>query len=106
MAQNPPVKTPAVLWIGVIVLVVLAVGAVGYLVSTFLFAFSGGQYRMVEVVNLGALAVIAVGVITAAALWKLRSPVAGVVGAAMATGVAWIIAMIAEWVLSFSLGAG
>jgi len=85
--------------------VILVVGVVGYIVTTFLFAFSGGQYRMVNVVNVGALAVIGVGALAAAlALWK-RSSATAIKWAAIATGIGWVIALLAEWLLSFALGA-
>ncbi len=76
----------------------------GYLVTTFLFAFSGGQYRMVTVVTFGALAVIGLGVLVAVLTWRLRSPAAAIKWTAIATGAGWVAAVIAEWLISFGLG--
>ncbi len=84
---------------------VIVPGGFFYLVTTFLFAFSGGQYRMVAVVNGGALIVIAAGVAAAVIMWRLRSPVSAVKWSAAVTSVGWITAIVAEWLLSFSLGA-
>jgi hypothetical protein len=98
-------RGPAILWIGVIALVLIPICGVGYLVTTFLFAFSGGQYRMVEVVNIGALIVFALGVLVAAVAWRLRSPSAAVGWAAAATGAGWVVALTTEWLISFRLGA-
>ena len=85
--------------------IVVSAGGFFYLVTTFLFAFSGGQYRMVAVVNGGALLVVAVGVATAAGVWRMRSPVSAVKWTASVTGLGWIAAVASEWLLSFSLGA-
>jgi hypothetical protein len=85
--------------------IILVVGAVGYIVTTFLFAFSGGQYRMVNVVNVGALAVIGVGALAAALAWWKRSSATAIKWTAIATGIGWVIALLAEWLLSFALGA-
>lgn len=84
--------------------VVLAVGAFGYLVTTFLFAFSGGQARMVAVVNLVALAVVVSSFVVAAAVWVLRSPMHALQWTAIATVILWFVALVIEFVLSFSLG--
>jgi xanthine/uracil permease len=75
-------------------------------VTTFLFAFSGGQVRMVPVVQYGFFAVSGAAVLLAAAVWLLRSPGAAVVAAALGTLVLWLIAIFVEWRLSFDLGAG
>lgn len=66
MGDTGPAKTSAPLLIVTIAAIVLPAALAGYLVTTFLFAFSGGQYRMVEVVNVGALAVIGLDVLVAA----------------------------------------
>jgi hypothetical protein len=87
-----------------IVVVVLAAGAFGYLVTTFLFAFSGGQFRMVAVVNLVALAVVVSSFLVAVAVWILRSPIHALKWAAIGTAIAWFAAIAIEFVLSFSLG--
>jgi hypothetical protein len=86
--------------------IVLVAGAVGYLVATFLFAFSGGQYRMVAVVNAATLIVIALSALIAAVVWLRRSPGAAVGAAAIATGAGWAVALVVVWLISFSLGAG
>jgi len=96
---------PWILWIVVLAAVVLPAGGFGYLVTTFLFAFSGGQNRMVEVVNVGALSVIALGVVVAAVAWRLRSPATAVGWTATAMGLGWVAAIVVEWIVSFRLGA-
>ncbi|HEY3085265.1 MAG TPA: hypothetical protein VGK28_07390 [Candidatus Dormibacteraeota bacterium] len=85
--------------------IVLLAAGIGYLVTTFLFAFSGGQYRMVTVVNAGALCVIALGLAAAVVGWMIRSPEKAIKWAAFATGIGWPVALIAEWLISFQLGA-
>jgi hypothetical protein len=87
-----------------IAMVVLAAGAFGYLLTTFLFAFSGGQYRMVAVVNLAAVAVVVASFAVAALTWILRSPMHALQWAAIGTSIGWIVAIAIEFVLSFSLG--
>ncbi len=96
---------PAAAAILVIAVLVFVPAALGWLVTTFLFAFSGGQYRMVGVVNLGAVAVIALGLVAGAAAWLVRSRTAAIITAAFATIGGWVAAVIVEWVLSFWLGA-
>jgi hypothetical protein len=87
-----------------IAIVVLAAGAIGYLVTTFLFAFSGSQYRMVAVVNLGAVLVLVSSFAVAAVSWMLRSPMDALKWALIATAIGWVAAFAIEFVLSFSLG--
>ena len=87
-----------------IAVVVVAAGAFGYLLTTFLFAFSGSQFRMVPVVNLVALAVVVSSLVVAAVAWILRSPVDALKWMLIATGVGWAAAIAVEFVLSFSLG--
>ena len=106
MGDTGPSRTSAPLGMVAIAVIVLGVAAVGYLVTTFLFAFSGGQYRMVAVVNLGAVAVISLGVLVAAVKWIVRSSAEAIKWTAIATGGGWVAALIAEWLFSFSLGAG
>jgi hypothetical protein len=89
----------------VLAAIVLPAAGFGYVITTFLFAFSGGQYRMVQVVGIGAMAVIAVNVLVAVVAWRLRSPGAAIKWTAAAVGASWAVALIAEWLLSFSLGA-
>jgi len=84
--------------------VVLAAGAFGYLVTTFLFAFSGGQSRMVGVVNLVAVSVVVSSLVVAAIVWVLRSPMHAFQWTAIATVIGWFAAIAIEFVLSFSLG--
>lgn len=87
-----------------IAVVVLAAGAFGYLLTTFLFAFSGSQFRMVAVVNLVAVAVVVSSFVLAAFTWILRSPMRALQWAAIGTGIGWLAAIAIEFVLSFSLG--
>src|SRR5882762_9168251 len=87
-------------------LIIAVISGFFFFVTTFLFAFSGGQYRMVSVVQYGALAVITVSVLVAAIAWRLRSPTAAVLCAAIATPAAGVVALVVEWGLSFVLGAG
>jgi hypothetical protein len=77
-----------------------------YLVTTFLFHFSGGQYRMGPVVDYSALAVIAGTLLLTAIVWRVRSPAAALKCAAIATPAAWVVAIVVEWGFSFALGAG
>jgi hypothetical protein len=60
---------------------------------------------MVQVVGIGAVSVITVDVLVAVVAWRLRSPVAAIKWTAVATGAGWVVAIIAEWLISFSLGA-
>ena len=105
MNTSRPTAKQRLLWAAVIATFVLVAAGFGYLVTTFLFAFSGGQYRMVTVVNIGALLVAALGLVVAAVTWRLRSPGAAVASTVVATGAAWVAVVIVEWILSFSLGA-
>ncbi len=100
-----PAAMPAAIKIIAIAAIELPAGGVGYLLTTFLFAFSGGQSRMVAVVNTGALVVIGLGALAAAVTWRLPSPTAAIKWSAIATGVGWVAAVIAEWLISFQLGA-
>ena len=85
MGDTGPARTSAPLGTVAVTGIVLGVAAVGYLVTTFLFAFSGGQYRMVAVVNLGAVAVISLGVLVAAVKWIVRSSAEAIKWTAIAT---------------------
>src|SRR5262245_42108482 len=91
-------------WALVIGVIVLVPSGVMYLATTFLFAFSGGQYRMVPVVNYAALIVVLFGVGTAALTWKLRSVTKAVFAAGATTAGGWVTAVVVEWLLSFQLG--
>jgi hypothetical protein len=77
-----------------------------FLATTFLFHFSSGQDRMAPVVNYGALTVVAGTSLLAVMVWRIRSPAAALKWAAIATPVAWVAAVLVEWVFSFFLGAG
>jgi hypothetical protein len=89
-----------------LVLVIVPASAFMFLVTTFLFHFSGGQSRMEAVVNYGALAVIAATALVAVVGWRTRSPVDAIKYTAIATGVLWVAALFVEWGFSFALGAG
>jgi len=89
-----------------ILISVLLVGAFMYLVTTFLFDFSGGQYRMGPVVVYGALAAMGATLVVAAIAWRIRSPAAAAAWATIATAVAWVLAIFVEWRISYVLGAG
>jgi hypothetical protein len=105
MGNAGPTRPNAALSIVAVALIVLPATGVGYLITTFLFAFSGGQNRMVAVVNVGALTVIGLDVLVAAVMWRLRSPTAAIKWTAITTGVGWVAAVVADWLISFSLGA-
>jgi hypothetical protein len=105
MNDRQQARTSVYLLVVVIALIVLVAAAIGYFVTTFLFAFSGGQHRMVAVVNVAALIVIGASVLVTAVTWRLRSREAAVASTAIATGVGWVVAVVAEWLISFSLGA-
>jgi hypothetical protein len=77
-----------------------------YLVTTFLFAVSGGQVRMLPVVESGFYAASAASFLLAAIVWVLRSAKAAVISAALGTLAIWVVAVFIEWRLSFVLGAG
>ena len=53
MNPSRPTAKQRLLWAALIGSTVLVAAAFGYLVTAFLYAFSGGQYRMVTVVNIG-----------------------------------------------------
>jgi hypothetical protein len=89
-----------------IVLILGPAGGFMFLATTFLFHFSSGQDRMAPVVNYGALAVVAGTSLLAVMVWRIRSPAAALKWAAIATPVAWVAAVLVEWVFSFFLGAG
>ena len=76
-----------------------------YLVTTFLFAFSGGQYLMVPIVSAGPIVVLTLTLVIAAVAWIFRSPVAAIKAAAIVTGAGWGAAIVVEWLISFRLGA-
>jgi arginine exporter protein ArgO len=104
--EPAPYRPPTWATVLSIALIVGLVAPVMYLVTTFLFHFSGGQYRMGPVVDYGALAVIAGTLLLTAIVWKVRSPAAALKTASIATPVAWFVAILVEWGLSFAWGAG
>src|SRR2546421_2926829 len=104
MGDTGPARTSAPLGTVAVTGIVLGVAAVGYLVTTFLFAFSGGQYRMVAVVNLGAVAVISLGVLVAAGGWVGRSSAEGIKWTGLAKGGGLGAAPHPAWLVSLSLG--
>ena len=102
MTSSPP----ATAWIAVIGVTIAAAAFLGYLVTTFLFAFSGGQYRMVAVVNYGVLAMIALPIVVAIVAWRIRSGRAAAKVVLAATAIGWACTVLIEFLLSSSLGAG
>jgi hypothetical protein len=74
-------------------------------VTTFLFDFLGGQYRMGPVVMDGFLAggvcVLDVGMLALVQTQSLRAAVRVMLVAAI---IAWSMAVFVEWRVSFSLG--
>ena len=97
--------TTTIVAAGAVVLLVAVCAGVMYLITSFLFAFSGSQYRMVPVVGYGALAVIGATLLIAIVVWRLRSLAAAVKWAAIATALGWALAIVGEWILSFGLGS-
>ena len=89
-----------------IFLVIGIPGAFMYLVTTFLFYFRnfgpGIPYRILDIVNYGALAVIGATLLIAAIAWRLRSPAAALLSAAIAAPIAWAAALFVEWRLSLT----
>ncbi len=85
---------------------VVPIALVMYGVTTYLFHFSGGQVRMGPIVNAGALiaigAALATGIVTAWRTVSFRSAFAAML---RATGIAWLLVLVAEWLLSFRFGA-
>ena len=77
-------------------------------VTTFLFAFSGGQVRMEPVVRYGAYAAFAAAMLLATVAWRLwlPSPTGAVIGATISAVAAWAVAVFIEWRASFVVGAG
>ncbi len=92
-------------WIIAITAIVVVPAIFMFLVTTFLFAFSGGQSRMVGVVNAIDVAVVAISVLVGAVTWRWRSAQAAVKVRGVVTAAGWILALTVEWILSFALGA-
>ena len=81
-------------------LIIGVISGVMYAVTVFLFAFSGGQARMEPVVNYAAIVVVALVILLAAVVWKIRSPTASAIVSVIATPTAWVGAMLVEWGVS------
>lgn len=81
-------------------------GAVMFGVTTFLFAFSGGQTRMAPVVTAGfwgvGAVVLAAGLIV---MQRTRTQTTAVQAMLISVVVAWSIVVFIEWRLSFLLGS-
>ena len=82
------------------------IGLVMYAVTTFLSAFSGGQYRMVPIVAAGpwlvAVVSLLVGAVVLAATRSLPRALGAVLGSIVVT---WPVAVVAYWVVADRLGA-
>src|SRR2546429_9709693 len=97
--------TTTIVAAGAVVLLVAVCAGLMYLITSFLFAFSGGQYRMVPVVGYGALAVIGATLLIAIVVWRLRSLAAAGQWGGLATAAGWAPAPIRGWIPSFRLGS-
>ena len=98
-------RTSKVLVAGLILLLVAIISGVMFGVSVFLFAFSGGQYRMVAIVQYVAIGVFVAVLVAAAVVWRVRSPLVAATFAAIAAPITWVAALLVEWGLSFQFGA-
>ncbi|MDB5058027.1 MAG: hypothetical protein JWO59_1499 [Chloroflexi bacterium] len=96
---------PYVKLAGLLILLHGTLGSVMFAVTTFLFDFSGSQYRMGPVVTDGFLVVgalvLALGIATLAKTQSLSSAVRFML---LSFVVAWSIAVFVEWRVSFQLG--
>src|SRR2546430_14036292 len=97
--------TTTIVAAGAVVLLVAVCAGVMYLITSFLFAFSGGQYRMVPVVGYGALAVIGATLLIAIVVWRPRSLAAAGKKGAIAHPLGGAPAKVGEWVPSIRHGA-
>lgn len=97
---------PAWVWSGAIGALVFGAAIVMWLVTTFLFAFSGSQYRMVTVVGVGALIMVVLPLAGVAIGWRVGTSARRFMVAAAMTGIGWLITVVVEWLLSFWFGAG
>ena len=83
------------------------IGVLMYGITTFLFAFSGGQVRMVPVVNAGFWIVLfsglIVGMVPLVRGWSVGKTIMAML---LGAGLSWLLAVIVYWRLSFQLGAG
>ncbi|HEX2680590.1 MAG TPA: hypothetical protein VHM88_21360 [Candidatus Acidoferrales bacterium] len=99
-------RIPTAAWLVIIAAGIVVSAAFMFGVTTFLFAFSSGQSRMVQVVNYGALAMLVISVVTAIASWILRPGATAAKATAAVVAVGWFVTTIVEFILSFFLGAG
>jgi len=97
-------RLPAAAWLVLIAAGIVVSTAFMFGVTTFLFAFSGGQSRMVSVVNYGALAMIVISAVTAVVAWILRPGATAAIATASVVAAGWFVTAIVEFVLSFWLG--
>jgi hypothetical protein len=97
---------PAKIAVALVIVIGVALAS-GFMfgVTTFLFNFSGGQYRMGPVVGYGALAAMTATLLVAAIAWKIRSPAAAVLSTGVALAVNWTVAIFVEWRISYVLGS-
>jgi hypothetical protein len=87
------------------------VGVPMYGVATFLFAFSGQQYRMATIVNVGFFIVglsglvvsLSIGIVARVRTWPTLMILMAVLLSAI---LLWLLALVLYWMLSFQLGAG
>lgn len=100
--MTPAPMTPGtnVVAAGALVVIIGLGGGFMWLVTTFLFHFSGGQVKMGPVVDYGALVVIALTALLTVITWMVRSPAAALKVGASATAVAWVVAVVVEWAFS------
>ena len=85
---------------------VVPIAFVMFGITTFLFHFSGGQVGMGPIVGAGPPIAIAAalggGIITA---WRTARFGPAFATMVKATGIAWTVLVVAEWLLSFAFGA-
>jgi len=93
-------------WIVIIAAGIVVSAAFMFGVTTFLFAFSGGQARMVQVVNYGAFAMVVFSALTAIVAWILRPGATAAKATAVVVATGWFATATVEFILSFFLGAG
>jgi hypothetical protein len=77
-----------------------------FAITTFLFHFSGGQYRMGPIVTAGPFIAIAAALV-AGSITAWRTAQFGLAFGVMAraTGIAWAVLVLGYWLLSFAFGA-
>lgn len=100
---------PSRAWLGLLGRWLLLAGPTGfvlYVATTFLFAFSGGQHRMVPVVQIGPWVAGGVALlIGGATLATTRSLPRATRALGWTLVVAWVVVIGAYWALSFRFGA-